>query len=272
MNCMQLILANQNSTPELIELSNQYTLPNQMSKKLWDFVIKEEDIYNPTLDLRTIKGAEYCHQSESVTTWEHMLHLLRRFDNNASIDCDHNSNYPNISYYLNSKYQNDDPWGIQYVNGFNYGFVLEGHHRTTIAKYLSALGKIPYEISCFKYAKYITIDWKAYKTINRIEHFLKKYPQWFRSYIKFNVTSKTKKDMTSIDEKRYILTNELIFSIQVGETYLFFENEYMPCIQDFSSIRAFRKTYFQYFRQVIKTNKLRYFLYKINPFKKFIYK
>lgn len=272
MNVKELILSNLNSTPRLIELSNQYTLPDQMSSRLWNFVIKEEDIYNPTLDLQTIQGAEYCHQSETAITWGDMLHLLRRFDSLSSIDCDPNSNRPNISYYLNNKYQNDDPWGIRYVNGFDYGFVLEGHHRTTIAKYLSALGKIPYKISCFKYAQYITIDWKAYKAINRIEQFLKRYPEWFRSYIEFNVTSERKKDMTIKDENHYISTNELIFSIKVGEVYPFFGGEYIPCKECFTSIKDFRKKYFEYFRYVIKTNKLRYFLYKINPFKKFLYK
>ncbi len=243
--------------------------PLENNKGLYHFKSKELEVQNPKLNLSMIKGASYTNGSAVAKTWSDMLKLLSRYSQYVEIDCERNrEGYPSVDYYFGDKYINDDPWGIEFINGV--GYILEGHHRTTIAKYLAALEKIPNEISGFKYARYIEIDMSKFKQYNKIKTYINSLPDFISKNISFSVTSKYTKDET---KENLEIEYQTIFRVKVGIVYFYDEN-IEPITTDFNTISTFRNEIFKQLRQL--HSKYKYlilfcsFVSKINFLKNFI--
>lgn len=220
------------------------TNPLEKDRDLYFFISKEVEVKNPKLDLSTIKGASYTHGHKVAKTWSDMIKLLRRYNQYVEIDCERNGGtYPSVEYYFGDKYKNDDPWGIQFIDGV--GYILEGHNRTTIAKYLAALDKIPNQIAGFEYARYTEIDMLKYKQYERVKKFVDSLPMLIRDNITFKIFSKTievHKTELEVQTKKHT-----IFSIRVGIGYLYNGNE-VPITTDLNTISEFRKEIFKQLR------------------------
>ena len=219
------------------------TNPFKTNRDLYFFISKEIEVKNPKLDLSTIKGATYTHGYAVAETWSDMIKLLKRYNQYVEIDCEHNGGtYPSVEYYFGDKHKNDDPWGIQFIDGV--GYILEGHHRTTIAKYLAALGKIPNQISGFKYARYTDIDMLNYKLYQKVKRFVDSLPMLIRDNIVFEIDSKKEERETEFERET---TQQSIFRIRTGTAYLY-DGKILPISTDFYTISKFRNEVFNAFR------------------------
>ena len=127
-----------------------------------DFIVASKTFEDQVIDLRTIIGSTIRHKHED--TWLKTLRYLNRrvsnFDNFSCTEI--------IEFYINPDYkrkQRSYAWHIVFIN--EDGFISEGHHRTTIAKFLSTLEHIDHCITIPK-VTYYDVDIKSLKKFNRL--------------------------------------------------------------------------------------------------------
>ena len=127
-----------------------------------DFIISSKTYEDRIVDLRTIIGSTMRYKHED--TWFNTLkYLKRRKSNFDKYSCDEI-----IEFYVNPNHkrtQRSYTWHIIFIN--ENGFISEGHHRTTIAKFLSTLGLTDHHISIPK-VTYYEVDLESLKKFNQI--------------------------------------------------------------------------------------------------------
>jgi hypothetical protein len=127
-----------------------------------DFIIASKTFEDEIIDLRSIIGSTKRYKHED--TWFNTLLKLRDGINYLDrFTCDET-----IRFYMDPDYKKadrSDYWHIVFIN--QDGFISEGHHRTTIAKFLSTFGLIDHHISIPK-VTYYEVDLESLKRFNQI--------------------------------------------------------------------------------------------------------
>ena len=127
-----------------------------------DFIVSSKTFKDQVIDLRTVIGSTIRHKHED--TWLNTLrYLKRRVSNFDKFSCNEI-----IEFYINPDYkrkQRSYTWHIIFIN--KDGFISEGHHRTTIAKFLSTLGLIDHCITIPE-VTYYDVDIKSLKKFNQL--------------------------------------------------------------------------------------------------------
>jgi len=127
-----------------------------------DFIVASKTFEDQVVDLRTIIGSTKRYKHED--TWLNTLrYLKRRVSNFDKFSCNEI-----IEFYINPDYkrkQRSYTWHIILIN--EDGFISEGHHRTTVAKFLSTLGFIDHCITIPK-VTYYDVDIKSLKKFNQL--------------------------------------------------------------------------------------------------------
>jgi len=137
--CIELILKNKNSVPlynlEILDPPERYK----------DYLLKQISKQNEEVDLEKIVGM-FSREKHETTWFKALLGLRRRVLRLDPLQCYNSLESINLNYYTDIEYRKNvtDPWCIIYIN--EKAYISDGYHRTTIAKFLSALKIIPNKI------------------------------------------------------------------------------------------------------------------------------
>ena len=178
-------------------LLNNTNAKNIFSKKVLEppqgyqkFIVGIKSCENELIDLRTIIGSTKRHKYED-TWYNTLLYLKRRKSNFDNYSCDNI-----LEFYTNPNYmgtQRSYGWHIIFIN--KKGFISEGHHRTTIAKFLSTLGFINHYIT-IPNVTYYDVDLKSLKKFNSLNRKLKTLKKIFGE--EFNCSIEAQNDNCKI--------------------------------------------------------------------------
>jgi len=127
-----------------------------------NFIIEKKIYKDHIIDLRTIIGSTMRSKHEDI--WLNTLSKLKRRKSNFDkYSCDEI-----IKFYIDPNYMRSarsHGWHIVFIN--KYGFISQGHHRTTIAKFLSTIGLIPHNIT-IPQVTYYNVDMKNFRNFKRL--------------------------------------------------------------------------------------------------------
>lgn len=259
MQIFDYILQNINSVSFANNIFQHHPSCSGQYADFYSFVQKETIKHQSNYDVRNIVGGFKC---EGDTSWRDFLcNLNHEWYKLPEYDT---SDDQIMQYFIDPsiRHQPVDPWTIHDINGI--GYIAEGHHRTTIAKFLNSLGNLPPEIKGIKYVNYMSfneIDALRYtKLFRKIQEIKAVLPH--DDFLRVEVTRKK----TSEVLEGNITTIEYVPSFATYGEYADFKRDdgQIVCLQKViyhDSIDEFE----MYINQHIK-NEISSFRYKIRQF------
>lgn len=131
------------------------------------FITKETIHYDADYDVRNVVGGDKGKKGDG--SWrDFFLNLNHYWYRELAYDTDDKTI---LQYFTDPSIRNkdrDDPWTINEIDGI--GYITQGHHRTTIAKFLHALGYLPHIIAGVHEVKYIDFDEESALRYTRLLH------------------------------------------------------------------------------------------------------
>lgn len=119
------------------------------------FITKETIHYNADYDVQKVVGGDKGKRGDG--SWrDFFLNLNHHWYRELAYDTDDKTI---LQYFTDPSIRNkdrDDPWTIHEIDGI--GYITQGHHRTTIAKFLHALGYLPHTIAGVHEVKFMDFD------------------------------------------------------------------------------------------------------------------
>jgi hypothetical protein len=191
---------------------------------------------NTSFDISTVIGTD--HPNYNNKSWAEIVKSLRR-QNRFDINCKKGSIRPSIDYYINEEYRNNsvhDPWSIVVIN--NEAYVTQGHHRTTISKYLNYFGIIPAIQFGLDFVEYYEVDFYEYRRFKKIKkYFSQKYP------IIGDLDIKIKSKQSKTDE----LIFYPVYEIHIGPYYDIEQKESYVEVLVANSLKDLKKLIYKHF-------------------------
>lgn len=152
MQIFDYILQNIDSVPFANNVFQHHPSNSGKYASFYSFISKETIVNKGDYDVRNIVGGD----KSKGTSWQDFLcNLNHEWYKLPEYDTSDNQI---MQYFVDPSIRHEpvDPWTIHDINGV--GYISEGHHRTTIAKFLHSLGNLPPEIKGIKYVKYMSFN------------------------------------------------------------------------------------------------------------------
>jgi hypothetical protein len=227
--------------------------PKYLFRDLSAFVKTEDIYYDTTIDITLVKGIS--HPDYSGKTWLDILRNLKRRDRYTSINC--SGDMPTIGYYTDKLYRKNsskDPWGFDVIDGVAY--VLEGNHRSVVAKFLNGAELIDKNQFGIDYVRYLTYDYKYLKLYTKLQKYINSLDFDYSEYFSYDVVS-SQLGQEFFGVKKYKTTYQIRMGCIVD---IYGSNSVTYKYDDF---RDFRKEIFKIIKHINSKHKLKAFYLRL---------